>query len=52
MSKTTEYKGFSIIDCGWGFRVYGTSAETMKYGFVRNFESVDEAINFIDKLED
>lgn len=49
MNKTTEYKGFTIVDMEWGYHVYGTSAETMKYGFVRNFESVDEAINWINE---
>lgn len=50
MNKSTEYKGFTIIDCGWGFRVYGTTMETFKYGFVRNFETIVEAMNFIDEL--
>lgn len=45
-----EYKGFSIIDCGWGYHVYGTSTNTIKYGFVRNFETIEEAMDYIDNL--
>lgn len=43
-----EYKGFTIVDMGWGFHVYGTSANTIKYGFVRNFETIQEAMDYID----
>lgn len=45
-----EYKGFVIRDYGYGYHVYGISADTIKYGFVRNFETVDEAMGYIDKL--
>lgn len=45
-----QYKGFTIIDMGWGYHVYGTSANTVKYGFVRNFETIQEAMDCIDNL--
>lgn len=45
-----EYKGFTIIDMGWGYHVYGTSVNTVKYGFVGNFETTWEAMYYIDNL--
>lgn len=45
-----EYKGFTIVDMGWGYHVYGTSANTIKYGFARNFETIQEAMDYINNL--
>lgn len=45
-----EYKGFTIRDYGWGFRVFGTRRDTMRFGYVGAFESVREAQEWIDRF--
>lgn len=42
-----DYNNFSIVDCGWGYRVYG-----LKHGYCRCFDTLKEAQEYIDMLND
>lgn len=44
-----EYKGFTICLSHGDWLVYGTSKNTMKYGYIRRFDSDIEAENYINK---
>ena len=48
MKVAYQYHGFMIVEEYGDYVVYGTSANTMKYGFVRVFPTVYEAEQFIN----
>ena len=47
MSHSYEFHGFTIVESYGDWYVYGTSAHTLKYGFVRRFDTSSEAEDFI-----
>lgn len=50
MKKSYEFHGFTIVESYGDWFVYGTSAETLKYGFVRKFDTNKEAEDFITEV--
>ena len=50
MKKSYEFHGFTIVESYGDWFVYGTSAETLKYGFVRRFDTNKEAEDFITEV--
>ena len=48
MKVAYQYHGFMIVEEYGDYVVYGTSANTMKYGFVRVFPTAYEAEQFIN----
>lgn len=47
MRHSYEYMGFTITESYGDWLVFGTNKETIKYGFVRRFDTSDEAENYI-----
>ena len=47
MNYSYEFHGFTIVESYGDWFVYGTSKETIKYGFLRKFDTDKEAENFI-----
>ena len=50
MRKTSyEYRGFTIHLSYGDWVVYGTNKNTMRYGYIRRFDTSKEAEDFIDR---
>lgn len=47
--KNYEYKGFTICLSYGDWLIYGTSKDTMKYGYIGRFDSDVEAENYINR---
>ena len=47
--KNYEYKGFTICFSYGDWFVYGTSKNTIKYGYIGRFDSDIEAENYINR---
>lgn len=47
MPHSYEFHGFTIVEHYGDWFVYGTSRVTMKYGFLRGFDTNKEAEDFI-----
>jgi len=50
MKYSYEFHGFTIVESYGDWLVYGTNKETIKYGFLRKFDTDKEAEDFILKI--
>lgn len=47
MKYSYEFHGFTIVESYGDWFVYGTHKDTIKYGFIREFDTNKEAEDFI-----